>query len=368
MNRRSDAMGKILFFGIFDPGYSRNAILLGGLRKLGCQVDECRVPSRSGRLGKYLSLIKQAWPLRRRGYDAVVVAYPGHTVVWIAKLLFRRRIFFDAFVSLYLSNVEDRKVHGRHSLGAVKDYLLDSVGCRLADRVILDTALQAGYFVEKFRLDTHKVFDVPVGGLEGEFFPRPKETAGKIKVHFHGSFIPLHGIGVILRAAKLLEAEKSLEFALIGRGQLHAEMVRMAQDLGLANVSFLEPVPYLSDGGSPLADRINDSDICLGIFDGGIKANMVVPNKLFEYAACGKPVITARTDAVVSLFKEGEDLLLVPADDPSALADGIRALKDDILLRRKIGDNLRNKFLACFTSERVAERLLGSIETYAEHG
>lgn len=361
-------MRRILFFGIYDPEYSRNAILLGGLRKLGCQVDECRVPSRSGRLGKYLSLIKKAWPLRRHGYDAVVVAYPGHTVVWIAKLIFRSRIFFDAFVSLYLSNVEDRKVHGRHSIGAAKDYLLDYVSCRLANRVILDTAHQAGYFVDNFRLDKRKVFDIPVGSLEGVFFPRPRETAGKIRVHFHGSFIPLHGIGVILRAAKILEAENDLEFVLIGRGQLHAEMVRSAKELGLSSVRFMEPVPYLSVGTPCLADHINDSDICLGIFDGGIKANMVVPNKIFEYAACGKPVITARTDAVASLFEEGEDLLLVPTDDPAGLADGIRSLKDDILLRRKIGDNLRNKFLSCFTSERVAERLLKHIDAYAEHG
>ena len=55
------------------------------------------------------------------------------------------------------------------------------------------------------------------------------------------------------------------------------------------------------------------------------KAARVVPNKVFQCAAAGRAVITARTPALTRAF--GDALVTVPPGDAAALADAVRKLR-----------------------------------------
>ena len=85
---------KILFFGRFNPDYSRNAMLLAGLRLQGAEVEECRIVHRS-----LFWPIIAAWNLikRRGSFDVVLVAFPGQEVMPIVWLCTRKPIIFDGF-------------------------------------------------------------------------------------------------------------------------------------------------------------------------------------------------------------------------------------------------------------------------------
>ncbi len=60
--------------------------------------------------------------------------------------------------------------------------------------------------------------------------------------------------------------------------------------------------------------------ICLGVFGESAKAARVVPNKVWQAMAVGRPVVTADTPAVREVLEDGRTALLVPAGDPDALA------------------------------------------------
>lgn len=96
----------ICYFGIYKPSYSRNKILLSGLKGNGVEILECRT-DKNGAL-KYFDLIKKHWQIRN-DYDVMFVAYPGFQSVILAKFLTSKPIIFDAFVSMYDSMVSDRK-------------------------------------------------------------------------------------------------------------------------------------------------------------------------------------------------------------------------------------------------------------------
>ena len=98
---------RVCYFGIYNKDYSRNRILIGGLRQNNVEVSEC-YSSKKG-IFKYLDLAIKHWKIRNK-YDVLIVGFPGYQVVPLARFLTKKRLIFDAFSSLYDSMALDRKL------------------------------------------------------------------------------------------------------------------------------------------------------------------------------------------------------------------------------------------------------------------
>jgi glycosyltransferase involved in cell wall biosynthesis len=72
---------------------------------------------------------------------------------------------------------------------------------------------------------------------------------------------------------------------------------------------------------------------------------------IVEAMGLGKPVIGTALGGTAEQVDDGATGLLIPPDDPSALADAIRRLIDDESLRRTMGNRGRERFLNRFTWE-----------------
>jgi glycosyltransferase involved in cell wall biosynthesis len=339
----------VVFWGTYDTGKPRARILLKGLRENGVQVTECHTEvwggvedkSQVSGLGAKLRLGLRwllAYPglvwryLRLPRHDAVLVGYLGQLdvlVLWPFARLRRVPIVWDAFLSLYDTVVDDRRLVGRRNPLALALYAWEWLACRAADSVVLDTAAHGRYFVETFGLPPDKVHRVFVGAETDVFrladaTGTARDAAAPFTVLFYGQFIPLHGIETVVRAAKLTEPE-GVRWQLIGTGQEAPRIRALIDELRPANLEWETWVPY-----AELLQRIHAADVCLGVFGASAKAARVIPNKVFQILASGRPVITADTPAARELLEPGPGVSLVPLADAGALAAAVLRMRHEL--------------------------------------
>jgi len=339
----------ICFFGIYNSEYSRNRILLSGLRQNGVKIIECH-SNKKGFL-KYFDLIKKHWKIRKQ-YDVLFVAFPGFQSMILAKFLTRKKIVFDFFAPLYESEVLDRGNTKKGSFRARYYWCLDKLSAKWADVVLLDTDEHIKYFVQEFSLKKEKFVRVLVGTDSEVLRPmKIKEKSNDFIVHFHGNDIPLQGVEYILKTAKLLEKNVDIRFNIIG-----SSIKEKYEGSNYKNVTFIDNISY-----EKLPEYINKADICLGIFGDTEKAKRVIPNKVYEAVACKKPVITTDTPAIRELFIN-EDLFLIPTADPEKLIEAILKLKEDPILRNRLAENAYNKFIQNMTPEILGKELIKIIK------
>lgn len=339
---------KICYFGSFDPLYSRNSIFINSLRLNGYNVKLCNDPLRP--LKNYILLLKK-FIKEHRDSDIIFVGFLGHydlPIAWLLAKIFRKRLVFDAFISLYDTYILDRQVSNPKSLRAIKYYLWDFLSTHLADIVLLDTESHANYFKDKFKLKSEKVKTVYVGADDGFFKPIIKKKNAKFTVCFYGSFQPLQGVDFIIEAAAFIN-DKNIQLRITGDGQTKEEMVRLSKKLKLKNIKFL---PRTSIEG--IRKEIGKSDICLGIFGSSEKAGNVIPNKCYQAIAMGKPVVTMDSPAIREIFKDGKNILLIPNNNPTSLAEAIIKLKNDGELYDRLSTNAYNLFKRKLTPSKLS--------------
>lgn len=349
----------ICAFGFYDLEGQRSWVIRKGLTESGWSVNLCRTDAR-GFLPKMHALKKQ-WKDLNEPVDALYVAFPGHYLMPLAWWLARQRkipVILDVFISLYETEVEDRKRISRWNPKAWMLWLIDWMACRLADSILIDTEEHGGYFVKHYRIAREKFLIIPVGCRTDLFTPRTTERQGTFCVRFHGSFIPLHGIGTILEAAQELQND-GIVFELAGKGQTLSAMQKRAEQLHLTNVRFVG-----MKGLEEIPDFIAGADVCLGIFGTGDKARRVIPTKAFEILAMEKPLITARSPATERVFHDRENALLVRAGDPHDLAENIRELKTHPDRAASIAQNGRTLFMKKYQPRTVVEPLVAWLQSH----
>ncbi len=176
-------------------------------------------------------------------------------------------------------------------------------------------------------------------------------------VVYWGNFHPHHGVNIIIQAARLLAGRNDIKFLLAGRGHEYENIRRLVRDWKLSNVQLLG---YLSD--RELIGLIKKAQVCLGIFSGHILARGSVTNKVMEGLALGKAVITEQNAATTAAFRDREEILLVPPEDPEALARAILFLYNDENFRRQLEENAAKAFRERFSEVVIGRKLLAILE------
>lgn len=304
-----------------------------------------------------LKLLLNLW----KGYDWVFVGFYGHPLLPVVRLLTRKPIVFDAFVSTYDTLCFDRRWFKPNSIGGRLAYWLDRYTCLLADKVLLDTRTHADYFAKTFDLPWEKLSVLYLGYDDSTFYPRrvqPSEGPQQFIVFYYGSFLPLQGIEYIIRAAKLLEHETDIKFELAGRGSTYGEIRRLAKDLAITNVEFTGWIPY-----HQLPAAIARASICLGGHFSAIgKAQRVIAGKTYQFLAMAKPTIVGDNPANHELFTHKKNVYMCRMADEEALAAAIIELKNDTQLRERIAAEGFRLVTSTLNTQMLGQSLLSIIE------
>jgi len=363
---------RVLAWGTYDLSKPRVRILLRALREVGTEVTECHADvwgetvdksQIKGLKSRLLFLLRwlSAYPrllwcwFRQPKPDVVFIGYLGQVdvlILWPFAKLRGTPIVWDAFLSLYNTVIEDRKMFSSKHPVARLLYALEWLSCRAADRVVLDTRAHADYFVERFKISREKTDAVFVGAEVDKFqaLEQSRDPQQPFTVLFYGQFIPLHGIPTIIKAARLLKNE-DIRWVLIGKGQEEMLVRAMLDEQPLDKLEWIRWVEY-----EKLIDHIARADVCLGIFDDGQKASRVIPNKVFQIFAAGRPLITRESPAIYELAQGPQaGVYLVSPNDPDALADAVRRAQQ----WPARDSNLHASLRARFDKPAISTRLRG---------
>jgi glycosyltransferase involved in cell wall biosynthesis len=242
----------------------------------------------------------------------------------------------------------------------------DRSSLRAADLVLCDTWEHGDFLSHEYGVPRRKLARVPVGAdhtafahgaLRAKAPPLPREG---VDVVFIGSFLPLHGVHVIVEAATLLERKHGPEFArftLIGGGMTAPFADREVAARGLRSVRRVWRMPYAEAIGA-----LGRADIALGIFGTTPKAGRVVPHKAYQALAVGVPLVSRRSRAMAEFFREEEEFLGVPEGDPAALATAVERLAADPALRLRLSAAGRQAALDRASPERIAPAHLEALD------
>jgi len=235
------------------------------------------------------------------------------------------------------------------------------VAQRLPRVVTVSESSKADIAVQ-MKVDPARMTVVPVGVDHTVFRPRPDRprAPGRIMVT-SSSDVPMKGLVPLLEAVAKLRTERDVELVVIGRPTEGGRVARTIERLGLA------PVVRCASG-------ISDDELA-GLY---AEAQVAVVPSLYEgfslpaieAMACGVPLVATTGGALPEVVgRDGDTGLLVPPDDPEALAAGIRRIMDDDALAARLGEGGRARVLGRFTWEATAR---GTAEQYRvvleEHG
>ncbi len=349
----------VLWWGRFDPDYSRNRILRRAFHELGWRIVD------------FHPLLSAAadWEARLRKLPAVdlvwVPCFRQRDIV-AARRWSRKRglpLIADPLISAYDKQVFERGKFAEGSRRAERLRAWEGALLRSADCLIADTPAHAEFFARTFDIPLAQIKVIHVGAEEPLFHPAPMlpyDGRRPLEVLFYGSFIGLQAPQVIVEAARLYQGPP-VRWVLLGEGPLKAECLRLAQ--GLENVVFEPPVPY-----EELPARIHRADILLGVFGTSTKAGRVIPNKVFQALACGRPVITREGEGYPAELRaqNGSGIVWLPPGAPERLAQAVAALAAQVGALPELGHQAWTSYERYFGDPVIAAELSLALGGYAK--
>ncbi len=351
---------KICYFGGYRDNYPRSRTQIIALRQAGLEVVECRVSHKLTSLQKMAQLLPLFWR-QARGCDVILVAEFNQSVTPLAWMLARwtkAALVFDPAISYYDEMVITQQTASPGSLRGRYLYFLDRLAFQLSDLVLWYMPADCDYFENLFPMLKGKQAWSPPVMDEAVFKPLPFKTGGPFVVHLNSSYLPTHGVDVVLQAAQLLADDSEITFELVGGGPTYAASVALADSLKLTQVKFLAAVPV-----TELPALYQRADVCLGAFRDDAKLARLIELKIISALASARPVIAADSPLKRQFFRPDEDLVLVPAGDPAALAQAIRQLKADPAWRQRLAESGPPVVRKHFSSAGIGGRMTTILES-----
>lgn len=319
--------------------------------------------------------------LRERGYEAL---YAGPMAGWLGQQL--QADGFDGIdlplrglidmpsiwrLARYARSVKTDLIHGHLTRGAyyagyaarlaglpnVATAHSDNAGKHFgrADRIIAvsqavaDFLQRCGYDPQRIRMVHHGIADI-AATLPADIRARTRASLGLPEdlpcLLMAARIVPAKGHDTALRAlATLKQRDWTLLLAGDHLGDLGPQMQALASELGIADrVRFLglrEDVPAL----------LAASDLLLAP-----SRREALSLTLLEASACRLPIVASRVGGIGEVVEDGASGVLVPPDEPEALAAALSGLLDSPSRCQAMGACARQRFETCFTENLMFDQ------------
>jgi glycosyltransferase involved in cell wall biosynthesis len=341
----------------YFPQFVRTATLVAALRQIE-SITVYEAINKSRGWGRYFQTLLQLLFIRlRHNPDFYILGFRGYELFWPVRLIaWGKTLIFDHMMSPYDSIINERKSLTPGSFLSRILYWYEKSLLQVADLVFTDTSIHKSYFDDLFGLNGDKIFPVHVAADESLFKPcakpRLSSPSKSFKIFFYGSFLPLHGTDIILRAAAILRS-KPVHFTLVGgAGESLLKFRALKTELRLRSVTHIPWIEY-----SEIPKFACQADLCLGgPFGNTGQARRVITGKTYQFLALAQPTVVGLIEPNEH-FLHQENCLLVAQGSPEALAEAITwALRNRDRLS-EIGRKGYELYLQNFSIARLTERL-----------
>ena len=168
------------------------------------------------------------------------------------------------------------------------------------------------------------------------------------------------GLDVVLRAARRLKQQQdtNIVFLLVGDGAMRRKLEAEARAEALDNVVFTG-----RQDKHLMPDFLATSDACLVHLRKTPLYETVLPSKIFEAAAMGRPIILGVRGFSADLVQRAGAGLCIEPENEGELLEAVNKLACSPALREELGRSGRNYVLRNFDRETLAREYLKVIRT-----
>jgi glycosyltransferase involved in cell wall biosynthesis len=294
------------------------------------------------------------------------------TMEWIATLL--KYVFrFKYVVEVNGLAPVEMKINAVSENWIALVTFMERIIYKLSDQVVVPSVLIRDYLCRNYGVKEDSVLVVSNGA--NPEFSRPMDKVdcrnqlglppdGSCLV-FVGSLKKWHGIDQLVPLMPaLVKDNPGLLLLIVGDGEKKDDLKQwinekqMSQHIILAGRVPFEQVPVY----------INAGDICLApYFEERLNETGISPLKIFEYMACGRPIITNPVGGLDALFREHEIGVMIHSMNPGYWEKPIKDLLGDPEKMKILGDNgyraVQTHYswgAICKKIEKALERLVSS--------
>lgn len=206
---------------------------------------------------------------------------------------------------------------------------------REAAGLITLTAACKRLLVTEFGMPGERILVAPdaVAAVPPTLPPRA-DADGPPTIVYAGQLYPWKGVGTLVRALALLPEARLRIVGGLTAGDRHAEALRrLAEEQGVAGrIEFTGFLPHRQVAGAIAGARV----AVVPLPDNPMARYFTSPLKLFEYMAAGLPIVASDLPSLREVLRDGENALLVPPDDPAALAAALRRVLGEPALAERL--------------------------------
>ena len=303
-----------------------------------------KVPTRLEDLSFLITLIRKFHPVCMVGVFRAVnlIALAG----WLAKVP-QRVVWYQTTSkqSVYDNN-------GPSRFQRVYQVERKKIFYRMATRIITSTQAMKHDLIDIYRISERKVVVFPnaIPSPGNELLSLPKIANRLVCV---GRLAKIKGQETLIRAAAILIDEfPDLCVDFYGSGT-PTELQAIARELVVDTVChFNGKIPHkavLENMAASSLTIVPSKDEAFGFVN-------------IESMAVATPLVASKVGGIPEVVRDGVDGFLVPPDDPDALASRIRQLLLDQELRKKMGQNAREKFLMDYDQRNIIAQQVSFLE------
>ncbi len=235
------------------------------------------------------------------------------------------------------------------------------VSYRLADGVApINRSIKEG-IINEYGVPENKVHVVELGVDPEVFRPLPKNRGflrrcglrNRFVVMYSGVLGPAYDFEALLKVAEILKPYRNIVFVIRGDGEDKQTIIEKIEKRGLSNVLLLGR----ADGMHEVVEYLNLADVFVLPMKNVQVSQTATPSKIYEFLACGKPVICCAEGELKDFLCTYKAGLTVNMGDFEGLSKAILSMYENDLERGEMGKNANEVVVKHFSYEKVGRKL-----------